>query len=115
MGLELINIVDTIEIMENYLFKIRPPEHIREKLDIGYRIDNQSVILFEIRPMFKNPDKNQEHDYAKATFIKGSNKWRVYWRRANLKWYPYEHHLETSSLIEFVNLVEEDKYYCFKG
>lgn len=30
----------------------RPPVHIRKDLDFGYRIENQSVLLFEIRPEF---------------------------------------------------------------
>lgn len=43
--------------MEAYLERTRPPVHIRNELDIGYRIDNHSVELFEIRPAFQNPNK----------------------------------------------------------
>lgn len=107
--------VDIIEIMENYLARIRPPENIREKLDLGYRIDNQSVILYEIRPVFKNPTKKREYDYAKATYVRASKIWRIYWMRSALKWYPYEPTPETRNLKEFVNLVEEDAHHCFKG
>lgn len=115
MSLDLSNIVDIIEVMENYIAKIRPPEHIRDKLDIAYKIENQSVILQEIRPDFKNPEKYFESDYAKATYIKSENKWKVYWMRSNLKWNLYSPQPEVDSLKQFVILVEEDSHHCFKG
>ena len=37
-----------IELMENYIDRIRPVEELRDKLDISYKIDNQSVIPFKI-------------------------------------------------------------------
>jgi hypothetical protein len=48
--------IDNVEIdeIENYLSYIRPPEEIREKLDISYRIEKQSVIIFEIRPNWQD-------------------------------------------------------------
>lgn len=115
VSLDLPNIVDIIEIMENYVARIRPPEYIHGKLDLGYRIDNQSVILYEIRPVFKDPTEKREYDYAKATYVKTSQKWRIYWMRADLKWHTYEPVPETRNLKEFVNIVEEDAYHCFKG
>jgi regulator of sigma D len=35
-----------IEEIENYLSYIRPSKEIRDQLDIGYRIEKQSVIIF---------------------------------------------------------------------
>jgi hypothetical protein len=43
--------------MENFLTRRRPPVHIREKLDINYRIENQSILIFEIREAFAMPGK----------------------------------------------------------
>ncbi len=115
MHLDLPNIVDIIEVMENYIAEIRPAEHIRPQLDITYTIDKQSVILQEVRPSFLHPDQITEFDYAKATYVKGTNKWKVYWMRGNLKWSKYHPMPEVSSLKEFVMLVEEDVHHCFKG
>ena len=115
MSLALPNIVEIIEVMENYLEKIRPSVHIPEKLDITYLIENQSVILQEVRPIFQQYGKKMESGYAKATYIKSGDKWKVYWRRANLKWYKYEPRPEVKNLKEFVKLVEEDAHHCFKG
>lgn len=115
MSFALLKTVDVIEIMENYVSRIRPPEHIREKLDITYSIDNQSVTLQEVRPLFNDPEIKKEYGYAKATFIKTSNKWKVYWMRSNLKWTLYAPQPIVNTLTEFVNLVEEDRHHCFKG
>ena len=115
MALNLSNKVDIIELMENYVERIRPPYHIRNKLDIGYKIDNQSIILHEIRPSFRDPNVVIEPEYAKVTYVKSEDKWKVYWRRANLKWTLYEPQPKVESLIDFIKLVDEDKFHCFKG
>jgi hypothetical protein len=52
------------KIMNDYLERARPPVQIRDELDIGYRIENQSAELFEIRPAFKNPKEKIEHGIA---------------------------------------------------
>jgi len=115
MALNLSNTIDIIELMENYIERTRPPEHIRHDLDIGYRIDNQSIILFEIRPAFRNPMELQESPYAKATYVKAENKWKVYWMRGNLKWTLYDPKPKVKNLKDFLKLVAEDKFHCFKG
>lgn len=115
MGLDLINTVDIIEVMENYVESIRPPEDMRERLDISYKIDKQSVILYEIRPLLLHPEQKIEFEYARATYVKSSGKWKVYWMRASGKWNVYDPMPEVAILKEFVRLVEEDAHHCFKG
>ena len=41
--------------MAAFLSVRRPPPHIRPELDIGYRLNGQSVELLEIRPQWDNP------------------------------------------------------------
>ena len=101
--------------LEKFLEWRRPPVHIRDQLDIGYRIENQSVELFEIRPVWKSPSEKSELPIAKATYIKKNNNWKVYWQRRDLKWHSYEPTVETDTLEEFLELVNEDKYACFFG
>lgn len=115
MSLELLNIVQIIEVMENYVARIRPPEHIRDRLDITYEIENQSIILQEIRPMFQNPARKTAFGYAKTTYVKTGDKWKIYWMRGNLKWTLYSPKPSVASLEEFLTLVEKDEYQCFKG
>lgn len=103
------------KIMVEYLDKIRPPVHIRNELDIAFRIENQSVELFEIRPAFQRPDQKIEHAIAKATYVKRAKKWRLYWMRADLKWHRYKPVPEVNNLEEFIKIVEEDTFGCFYG
>ena len=103
------------KIMDEYLERTRPAAHIRKKLDIAYRIENQSVELFEIRPAFQEPSEIIENPIAKATYVKGTKEWRLYWMRADLKWHRYEPVPEVTNLEEFLQVIEEDKFNCFYG
>jgi len=88
---------------------------VRDQLDIGYRIENQSIELFEIRPVWNSPSEKSELSIAKATYIKKNKNWKVYWQRQDLKWHSYEPTPKTDTLGEFLELVNEDKYCCFFG
>ena len=115
MALNLENTVDIIETMENWMERIRPPQNIRSKLDICYKIDNQSIILFEIRPAFRNPLQFIEIPFAKVTYVKTENIWKVYWMRSNKKWIQYEPRPRVKTLNAFIKIVDDDEYHCFKG
>ncbi len=103
------------KIMGGYLSRTRPPVQIRNELDIGYRIENQSVELFEVRPAFKDPSMKIEHAIAKATYLKREGIWKIYWMRADLKWHRYEPVPEADSLEEFLSVIEDDHHGCFYG
>lgn len=114
MAIDALNTLEIIEVMENFLSRIRPQENIRHKFDISYKIENQSITIFEIRPVWNNPEQKRENPVAKTTFVKSKNCWKVFWKRANLKWYAYQP-ATVNTLKEFVRLVEEDKMGCFWG
>jgi hypothetical protein len=44
----------------------RPPPHIRNEVDLSYRIKDQSI---EIRPLWNNPQKIIEEMIAKTTYV----------------------------------------------
>lgn len=115
MTLDVLKSADIILTMENYVSRVRPEPEIRDKLDLGYEIKGQSIILHEIRPAWNNPNEILKEDYAKATFVKKKNTWKVFWMRANLKWHSYCPYPTVKSLVDFLKLVDEDKYACFKG
>jgi Protein of unknown function (DUF3024) len=94
----------------------RPPPHIRPKLDLGFRVSGQSVELFEVRPVWRGaPGKKREHSFAKATFVRTTRCWRVFWLRQDLKWHGYEPAPAVATIEEFIALVKQDKYACFFG
>ena len=98
-----------------YIEKNRPPPHIRNELDLGYRLKDQSVEIFEIRPRWDNPKEILENPVAKATYVKNQAIWKVYWQRADLKWHSYKPHPEAKTIEEFLMVVESDKHACFFG
>lgn len=115
MPIDALQKVDIIEVMENFLSRKRPPAHLRHQLDLSYKIENQSIIIYEIREAFGKPGEYIESPVAKATYIKTKNNWKVFWMRGNLKWYSYEPRPVVASLSAFVKLVEQDERHCFWG
>ena len=93
----------------------RPPEHIRHLVDLAYRIEKQSVELFEIRAVWGRPGETVESPTAKATYVRTRNVWRVFWRKADLKWHRYDRMPEVTSLPAFLDLVDADRYGSFWG
>ena len=115
MAIDIFQTLNVIETMENYLTKHRPPPEIRDKLDLSYKIENQIVIIHEIRPNPFEPKIIMEPVVAKATYVKSKNHWRVFWMRADLKWHSYLIKPTVPTLKDFLELVEEDANGCFFG
>lgn len=116
MALAELEVARVRKAVDAFMAKHRPSPHIRPKLDLGSRIKNQSVELFEIRPRWKGrPGELREHPFAKATFVRTRGTWRVFWRRQDLKWHAYEPASEVRSIEEFLKVVSADEYACFFG
>ena len=108
--------ISSIEkIMQEFIEEIRPPEEIRAQLDMGYKIEAQSVFIFEIRPQWNDPTIIREYPLAKATFVKTQNIWKIFWKRADGSWHGYTPAPEVKTLQEFTEVVREDKHHCFWG
>ncbi len=103
------------KIVDAYLERCRPPAHIRHEVDINYRIKNQSIEIFEIRPSFRDPQTKTETMVAKTTYIKKSGKWKIFWQKADMKWYSYDPVPETNFLEDFIKVLENDEHSCFFG
>lgn len=101
--------------LEKFMAQKRPPIDRRQLLDFGYRIVNQSVELFEIRPNRRNPDETMELPFAKATYVKSQKIWKIYWQRQDLKWHSYKPVPTVQYFEEFLALVSEDACGCFFG
>jgi hypothetical protein len=90
MAVTNLQVLDIIEVMEAFLERKRPP-------------------------VWNDASRMQHSDVAKTTFIKAKNHWKVFWLRADLKWYAYDPKPTVKTLKDFVKLVEEDKHGCFWG
>ena len=101
--------------MADFLARRRPPEEIRDRLDLSWRLEGQSVVVFSIRPFWKDESRKIEEPAAKATYNRRTNRWKIYWMRADLKWHSYPPHPEALFFEEFLAVVDEDKNGCFWG
>ena len=98
-----------------FLERRRPPPEIRNRLDLGYRIDGHNVELFEVRPVWKDPSKKHKQPVAKAIFVRTRISWKVNWMRQDLKWHGYTPAREVKTLDGFLSLVDKDEHCCFFG
>ncbi|MFT5577233.1 MAG: hypothetical protein ACI89D_002769 [Bermanella sp.] len=101
--------------LEKFLSVHRPPVHVRNELDISYRLINQSVEIFEVTPDWKDPTEKMETPVAKGTYVKSQNIWKVYWHKSDMKWHRYDPMPEVKSIEDFLTTVGEDKHCCFFG
>jgi hypothetical protein len=44
-----------------------------------------------------------------------SGRWKVFWKRADLKWHGYEPTAAVPSIEQFLAVVDADPYGCFFG
>lgn len=100
--------------MDAFILKRRPPETVRNQVDLNYKIDKQSIVIFEIRKMFQQ-EEMIDIPIAKATYVMKENKWKIYWQRADMKWHSYEPQKEVKTVKAFLKVVDEDELCCFWG
>ncbi len=91
------------------------PAHIRNELYLDYEIKDQGIILFTVRPRWNNPSETMKGMIAKATYVKSTKAWKLYWQRADMKWHGYKPKPEVDSVEEFIEVVEADEHGCFYG
>lgn len=101
--------------LDKFLGDRRPPPSLRDQVDLGYRIQNQSVEIFELRPRWDDPSQKFESPIAKATYVKSQKNWKIYWQKSDMKWHSYSPCSEVKLLEEFLQVVIEDEHCCFFG
>ncbi|HLR25314.1 MAG TPA: DUF3024 domain-containing protein [Fodinibius sp.] len=102
-------------IVRTFIERSRPPEHLRSQVDLAYTIDDQNIIIFEIRPQWDDPETKVKNNVAKATWVRSQQVWKIYWQKRDLKWHPYEPLPKVDSLETFIKEVDEDPNACFLG
>lgn len=93
----------------------RTPAHLKDRLRFEYEIEKQNVVIYEIRPVWNNPDEFTKSPMAKLTYINSQKIWKLYWKRANMKWVKYEPKESAKELRVLVKEIDNDVYGCFFG
>ena len=107
--------IDIEKPIEKFLEKRRPPQEIRDEVDLGYSYENQTVEIFEIRPYFLDASRIIHVPVAKTRYIKKRDIWKIYWMRGNGKWVAYDPEPEVKTIDEFLAIVDEDTHAAFFG
>jgi hypothetical protein len=98
-----------------FVEKRRPPAYMRKELDLGFRIKDQSIEVFEIRPRWQHPEEIIHSPVAKTTYVRTQDIWKIYWMRQDLKWHSYGPLPEVTIIEEFLAEVDSDPHHCFWG
>lgn len=101
--------------MADFMAKRPPPEEIRDCLDLAWRTERQSVVIFGVRPFDCDESRKIEEPVAKATYNHKTHRWKIYWMRADLKWHVYPPYPQAMLFEEFLTVVDEDTTGAFWG
>ena len=104
-----------VEKLAKSFCSIKSQNFPREQLYIDYKIEDQTLYILEVRPMWNDPTKNTEVLVAKFTYVKKDKIWKLYWLRQNLKWQAYEPDGINQHLEALFEIVQEDRQACFWG
>lgn len=100
---------------EEFLKHRRPEPEIRHDIDIEYRVEGQDVIVYEIATDFRRPGTKRIGYIGKASFIRDTAIWLVYYSDLEGGWHPYNSDPEVLSITEFFRLMSTDPAEQFFG
>ncbi len=98
----------------NFCRRRSRPE-VRDEVRIEYRVAGHEVLVYETRPMFRDPSRWGEHGIAKLRFVRSAGEWRLFWQRASLKWQSYEPLASSRDIKDLVSEIDHDPHACFFG
>lgn len=93
----------------------KTPDHLKDQLRFEYEIENQNVIIYEVRPAWKNPSEFTRMPLAKLIYVRTENIWKLYWQRASGKWVLYQPKKSSKDLGILVGVIDKDSHGCFFG
>ena len=73
------------KIVDDFIQARRPHPSERNKIDLGFRLEGQSIVIFGTRAHWKNKGQFVESLIAKATYVGTQEHWKIYWLRQDLK------------------------------
>jgi len=87
---------------------------MKNELSLEYRVAGHDVTLFERRPKWRGPGFT-ESGVAKLKYVRRAGEWRLFWRRADLKWHSYTPLASSTNLEDLVAEIDADPHACFFG
>ena len=97
------------------LCRRRSPAHLKDELRLSYSVKSHEVLVQEARRDWHDPSEWVTLDIAKLRYVRTSDEWRLYWKRASGQWWLYEPHTRSKSLASMVKEIDIDSDGCFFG
>ena len=108
-------IAKVVAVFDKLMEKGRPPEEIRDRLDMSYSIEGLSATVVTRRPFSDDPEDIVEEPIAMASYDKSTKMWRLYWQRADMNWHRYKPSQPTKHIDQICRIIDEDENGCFWG
>ena len=115
MSLSEFQIAECLQEIGRFIEKRRPPEHIREQVDLRGELVKSEVILSEVRAPWDGIGGKIVAPFAKVKWIGSRKQWEIYWQRANMKWNKYKPSRSIGSLGDALAEIDADPFGCFFG
>lgn len=107
--------LERIDRVVGALCQRRSPARLWDQIRVGYSVKNHDVLVYESRPGWRNPEEWSALECAKLRYVRVSDEWRLYWKRASGKWWLYEPRTRSTSLAALVREIDTDSHGCFFG
>jgi hypothetical protein len=102
------------KILEAFCDDRVPPE-VRDQVELRFRFEGNSVILFERRPAFQRPGDWTEIQIARFRYFVGRQEWALFWSDRNSKWQRYDLIPDSPSFEDLLTEVDSDPTCIFWG
>ncbi len=111
-----IEISEHMKVLEDCFWsRRRPPLHLRDRIREGQRFSDKAIELFFVRPAYNRPGEHTEDPIAKVEYVRSKGVWRIFWKRADMKWHGYAPCPSATSLADALRVIHEDPNGCFFG
>ena len=107
--------IDQIQKIVGGFCERRVPEHVKDKIRLGYTIANHDVVIVEARPRGDESPEWIEMEIAKLHYVRKRDEWQLYWKRASGEWWPYETHSDSRTLEAMIKEIDLNSDGCFFG
>ena len=106
-----------IEVLLTAYCDRRVPEHVRNQVNVDFRIRGQTVTLLERRPPLRVTGRKEWTEIVVAQFRRDSDsgQWRLYCADRNSRWHAYQGVRPTKTLSPLLAEVDRDPSGIFWG
>ena len=107
----------SLEAILAHYCETRVPLHVRNQVQLSFRMEGHLVTLFEKRVSFQDRSRWIDIDIARFRYYKNRNQWVLFWRDSKRRqgWHRYEDIKAGPSIEPLLAEVDKDPTGIFWG